>query len=386
MENANELETELVSLFAQHTSLTQRLLVKIREFDESQEWANQGALSCAHWLSWRVGMGLGTAREHVRTTRALAQLPQIDAAFGAGQISYTKARALSRIATRETEPTLLQTALDATGSQLEKIVRGWVKIDKSQEERRQEKRACHVFFDEDGMCVVSAKLLPEEGAILMKAIEVARGEAKTGQKLALADAFVEMAARSITASEHANGEHYQVIVHTEASLEETTVEGRLGDKVRVPAGTSRRLTCDATTTTVVHDKDGTIIDVGRKTRRISTRLRLALTQRDKGCRFPGCTNQFTDAHHVKHWSQGGETNLKNLMLLCRYHHGFIHDEKAVLGEDHIFRHKDGTAINNTMPMTAPPAPFPFPRDMPLPDRHRIDDYGYALSMLYAPRS
>ncbi len=385
MENANELETELVSLFAQHTALTRRLLTKIREFDERQVWAEQGALSCALWLSWRVGMGLGTAREHVRTARALAQLPQIDAALGAGQISYTKARALSRIATPETEPTLLQTALDATGSQLEKIVRGWVKIDKSQEERRQEKRCCHVFFDEDGMCVVSAKLLPEEGAILMKAIEVARGEPKAGQKLAPADAFVEMANRSITASEQADGERYQVIVHTEASHEETTVEGRLGDKVQIPAGMSRRLTCDATTTTVVHDKDGAIVDVGRKTRRISTKLRLALTQRDQGCRFPGCTNRFTDAHHVKHWSDGGETNLKNLMLLCGYHHSFIHEGKAVLGEDQIFRHKDGTPITNAMPIASTPAPLPYPWDMPLPEGRRITDYGYALCMLYTPR-
>ncbi len=385
MEHASELEIDLVSLFAQHTALTQRLLTKIREFEECQEWAKQGALSCAHWLSWRVGLGLGTAREHVRTARALGQLPQIDAALGAGQISYTKARAISRIATSETETTLLQAALDATGSQLEKIVRGWVKIDKSQEERRQEKRSYHVFFDEDGMCVVSAKLLPEEGAILMKAIEVARGEAKTGQKLSLADAFVEMASRSITASEQANDERYQVIVHTEASLDETTVEGRLGDKVRVSAGTSRRLTCDATTTTVVHDKAGAIIDVGRKTRRISTKLRLALTQRDQGCRFPACTNRFTDAHHVKHWIDGGETNLKNLMLLCGYHHSFVHDGKALLGEDQIFRHKDGTPIGNEMPQVEAPLPWLIPRDMPLPDGHRIDDYGYALSMLYTPR-
>ncbi len=236
------------------------------------------------------------------------------------------------------------------------------------------------------MCVVSAKLLPEEGAILMKAIEVARGEVKTRQKLALADAFVEMANRSITASEQADGERYHVIVHTEASHEETTVEGRLGDKVQIPAGTSRRLTCDATTTTVLHDKDGAIIDVGRKTRRISTKLRLALTQRDQGCRFPGCTNRFTDAHHVKHWSDGGETKLKNLMLLCGYHHSFIHDGKAMLGEDQIFRGRDGTPITNAMPKTPPLAPVPFPWDMPLPEGRRIDDYGYALSMLYTPRS
>ncbi len=113
-------------------------------------------------------------------------------------------------------------------------------------------------------------------------------------------------------------------------------------------------------------------------------MRLAPTQRDQGCRFPGCTNKFTDAHHVKHWSDGGETNLKNLMLLCGYHHGFIHDGKALLGEDQIFRHKDGTPITNAMPSISQPAPFPW--NMPLPEGRRIDDYGYALSMLYTPRS
>ncbi len=381
MENANELEVELVSLFAQHTALTQRLLVKIREFDESQEWANQGALSCAHWLNWRVGLGLGAARAQIRTAHALAALPKIDAAFAAGRISYTKVRAISRIATAETETKLLEVALDATGSQLEKIARGWHKIDKAQEEVRGEKRRCEIYFDDEGMCVVSAKLRPEEGAVLMKAMDASRGKGRQ-----LADALVEMATRSLNVSAESNTERYQVIVHTEAAYEEASVEGRLGDRARISAETSRRLTCDATTTTVVHDKDGAIIDVGRKTRRISTKLRVALTQRDKGCRFPGCTNHFTDAHHVKHWSQGGETNLKNLMLLCGYHHSFIHDGKALLGEDQIFRRKDGTPITSAMPMTSPPAPLPYPWDMPLPEGRRINDYGYALSMLYTPRT
>ncbi len=380
MRNANELETELVSLFAQHTALTQRLFVKIREFDESKEWANQGALSCANWLNWRVGLGLGAARAQIRTAHALASLPKIDAAFAAGQISYTKVRAISRIATAATETKLLDVALEATGSQLEKIARGWHKIDQAQEAVRDEKRRCEIYFDDEGMCVVSAKLRPEEGAVLMKAIEAARGK---GQQLA--DALVEMATRSLNVSVEPCGERFHVIVHTDASHEEATVEGRLGDKVRISAETSRRLMCDATSTTVVHDTDGAIIDVGRKTRRISTKLRLALTQRDQGCRYPGCTNGFTDAHHVKHWLDGGETNLSNLMLLCGYHHSFVHDGQAVLGEDQIFRHKDGTRITSAMPIASTPAPLPFPWDMPLPEGRRINDYSYAVSMIYRSR-
>ncbi len=385
MEYARELETELVSLFAQHTALTQRLLTKIREFDERQEWAEQGALSCAHWLSWRVGLSIGSAREKVRTARALAGLPAIDAALGTGQLSYSKARALTRIATDKNEEELLTFAGNATTSQLERFARGWRKIDKLREDERDWKRTCSVFFAEDDMCVVSAKLRPEEGALLMKALEAARAKGQS-----LADALVEVAQRSLNASEQSSGERYQVIVHeqvdvsAETSERTITVEGTLGDKIGVSAETSKRLTCDATTTTVLHDKEGAIIDVGRKTRRISTKLRLALTQRDKGCRFPGCSNKFTDTHHVKHWSDGGETSLKNLMLLCGYHHSFVHDGKALLGEDQIFRHKDGTSITNAMPIASTPAPLPFPLDMPLPTNQPLD-YGFALSMMYMPR-
>ncbi len=376
------LEVELVSLFSQHAALTHLLLTKIRAFDESQEWANQGAVSCAHWLNWRVGLGLGAARAKIRTAHALVALPKIDAAFAAGQISYTKVRAITRVATPKTETKLLDVALEATGSQLEKIVRGWNKIDKAQDAKRDEKRHCDIFFDDDGMCVVSAKLRPEEGEMLMKALEAARGKGQS-----LADALTEVATRALDGSAESaepKGERYHVIVHTDALNKDATVEGRLGDKIRISTETARRLTCDATTTAVVHDKDGAIIDVGRKTRRISTKLRLALTQRDKGCRFPGCTNKFTDAHHVKHWSDGGETKMKNLMLLCGYHHGFIHDGKALLGEDQIFRHPDGRLMENALPQVDPPLPWLVPRDMPLPDGHRINDYGYALSMLYTP--
>ncbi len=223
--------------------------------------------------------------------------------------------------------------MEATGSQLEKIVRGWNKIDKAQEARRDEKRRCDIYFNDDGMCVVTAKLRPEEGAMLMKAIEAARSK---GQNLA--DALVEVATRAINGSAESNAERYHVIVHTEAAHEETTVEGRLGDKIRVSAELAQRL-----------------------------------------------TNRFADAHHVKHWIDGGLTNLKNLVLLCGYHHGFVHDGKALLGEDQIFRHKDGTPIDNTLPPVEPPLPWLIPRDMPLPDGRRINDYGYALSMLYTPR-
>jgi hypothetical protein len=96
-----------------------------RQFDEQCGWAEQGAVSCAHWLSWRVGLDLATAREKVRVARALGTLPAIDVALASGKLTYAKVRALSRVATPDNEARLLEMALYATGAQLERICRGF---------------------------------------------------------------------------------------------------------------------------------------------------------------------------------------------------------------------------------------------------------------------
>jgi hypothetical protein len=96
--------------------------------------------------------------------------------------------------------------------------------------------------------------------------------------------------------------------------------------LRVPAGTSRRIACDASLVVMTHGPDGSVLDVGRKTRTVPPAIRRALDHRDGGCRFPGCGLRFCDAHHVKHWADGGETRLGNLVLLCRRHHRAVHEE------------------------------------------------------------
>ncbi|MEJ0039849.1 MAG: HNH endonuclease [Gammaproteobacteria bacterium] len=91
--------------------------------------------------------------------------------------------------------------------------------------------------------------------------------------------------------------------------------------------TALRLGCDASVVAVVKDQNGEPLNVGRKTRTIPPAIRRALFARDKdGCRFPGCTNRhYVDGHHIKHWANGGETRLSNLVLLCRFHHRQVHE-------------------------------------------------------------
>ena len=124
-------------------------------------------------------------------------------------------------------------------------------------------------------------------------------------------------------------ERYQVLLHVDA--ETLSEDGDLGqseleDGTRVSAETSRRLACDASVVRIGHASDRSVLDVGRKTRTIPPAVRRALEARDRGCRFPGCGLRFTDAHHIKHWADGGETKLGNLLLLCSHHHRLLHEE------------------------------------------------------------
>src|SRR5262249_43941223 len=137
------------------------------EFDERGGWGN-GFASCAHWLAWRVGLALGAAREHVRVARALGSLPRLKEALARGELSYSKVRALTRVADAETEERLLAVGRAGTAEHVEMIVRGWRRMDRKAEAeesmRRHRHRALHVYPDGDGMVVIRGRLEPEVGA------------------------------------------------------------------------------------------------------------------------------------------------------------------------------------------------------------------------------
>jgi hypothetical protein len=119
------LEREICELSAHIAVGMCRWLELVGEFDERRGWADWGACSCAHWLSWRCAIGLRAARENVRVARCLRGLPLVSEAFAAGQLSYTQVRALTRVATAENEEYLVMLGRHSTGEQLEKIVAGY---------------------------------------------------------------------------------------------------------------------------------------------------------------------------------------------------------------------------------------------------------------------
>ena len=173
----DRLGDEIAELSAQIDAATARLLDLIREFDSRGGW-NSGFRSCAAWLSWRVGLDLGAARERVRVARALGALPHLAHALASGELSYAKVRAITRVATRETEERLLGVGRAGTAAHVERIVRGWRRVDRNAEAREATRqhasRALHVWEDEDGTVVLRGRLTPEVGVLLMRALAAAR--------------------------------------------------------------------------------------------------------------------------------------------------------------------------------------------------------------------
>ncbi len=349
----DRLGDEIAELSAHLEAATARLLDLIRAFDARGGW-NTGFRSCAAWLSWRVGLDLGAARERVRVARALGTLPTLAEALARGELSYAKVRALTRVATPETEARLLALGRAGTAAHIERIVRGWRRVDRLAEgreaARQHARRALHVYVDEDGTVVLRGRLAPEVGALLLRALDAARetlyprrrreeavpapadpaAEAPTrAQQQADALALLAEAALHHELDPGAPGERYQVVVHVDAELlADSAQPGQsvLEDGPRVSAETSRRLACDASRVVMRHDPDGRLVEVGARTRTIPPALRRALTNRDRGCRFPGCHVSVCQGHHVRHWAAGGPTTLSNLALLCRRHHRAVHEE------------------------------------------------------------
>ena len=478
------LGDRIAELSARIQAATYELLVLIREFDEGQGW--DGCLSCAQWLSWRAGLAPGAAREHVRVARALGKLPKLSDAMRRGRISYSKVRAVTRVATPDNEDNLLYVCQAGTAAHVERIARAWRHIDRNAEQTedrlRNAGRELRTWVDEDGMVVVRGRLTPEVGAALRRALEAAcdqsrgapasngggddeatdaaadgDGKAADASAGTVADVeeptFAQRQADAIgTVAEAAlaggldrgtAGDRYQVVLHVDAEAlpaprdvpaeksggaaaksegvaagasthaacgkkpqaeDDHVPAGTSGDPAspselptdagHVPAGTpatkrrpvpgpcpgapsapaggsqtvldeaggihvsaetARRLACDAATVTMRHGPGGEILDVGRRTRTISPALRRALAARDRRCRFPGCGNRRVDAHHIRHWADGGRTALDNLVLLCRRHHRAVHEEGFRVTMDAAgevrFAHPDGRPL-----VEAPPAP------------------------------
>ncbi|MBM3852883.1 MAG: DUF222 domain-containing protein, partial [Verrucomicrobia bacterium] len=355
-----------------------RFLALIGELDRRGGWAEWGVKSCAHWLNWKCGISLGAAREKVRVARALVGLPRVAATMGEGRISYAKVRAVTRVADAGNEGYLLNIALHGTASHVEDVVRGYRRALDAEELGREaiQQRDQHLWFhtEPDGSMTIRGRVPAEIGALFQRALAAALDSLPIPKDVSAETSFDDLhrfrtrrvealavLAESFLASgpkDLSGADRQQIVVHVDAETLQRDHPGRceLEHGPSLAAETARRLACDASVVRIVEDAKGEPLDVGRRTRTIPPGIRRALNARDKGCRFPGCPfKRYVDGHHVRHWAEGGETKLSNLVTLCRFHHRLVHEGQIAIQtlDDGAFRFVQPSGESFDSPLPAP---------------------------------
>lgn len=354
----DDLDRAILKAAAKLNKVTYQLLQHVREFDERAGFLRWGFRNCADWLAWRCDISSNAAREKVRVAHVLKQLPEISQAFSRGELSYTKARALTRVATPTSESDLLAYALRVTANRVEERCR---QIRNVQPSSTADANFAHrtrsvtvIRNEERGSMTITIEAPIEQGEVIVRALDKATenepDDAMTEDspwRARQVDGAVAVAKHYLSggSGRHARtGDAYQVIVHVdESALKEGSGRSDL------PIESVRRLTCDTGAVTMIDDADGAPLSIGRKKRTVPPAIRRALISRDAGCAFPGCRHtKFLDAHHIEHWAQGGDTSVQNLVLLCSYHHRLVHEGGFEIATDRrgrkYFRRPDGRAV------------------------------------------
>ncbi|GAB2652515.1 HNH endonuclease signature motif containing protein [Gordonia jinhuaensis] len=427
-----QLRHRITGHAGQIASLTARFLDLLAEFDDRGGWSGEGITSCAHWLSWQTGMAKRTAHDHVRIAYALRDLPRLRAELADGRLSYSKVRALTRVATPEREDELVNVALSATAAQVERLVRAMRRIERSAEHSEQPapvESSGRWKWDNDGSLSVTLRLSPLDGARFLAGVVRAEYErtrtaddadvpaealtsgGKSGSEETpqprdlwrhvpadIAPAVIAMADTlhaAVDIPQIAPGA--EVLVHryenTDSATENTdsAMAPHLDDGPALHDTEADESDCGAAHRTVRTDERGAVLAWGRRRRQPTAAMIRALFHRDRGCAHPGCgRTRHLHVHHVTRWSDGGTTDLGNLILLCGTHHRALHRDEfgiTALGDQQFRFHRRSGSIIEIAPSVAAPGHWrPDPAiasDSIVPVGGGALDLGYTTEVLYS---
>lgn len=330
-----------------------------------------GYVTTAAFLKHICHFSPGAARDRVDTAIRVQEKPAVAAVFAEGAISYQHAKVITDALEplppeiqADAEPVLLEAARQYDPMRLAQIARrlrhivdpdGQASID----ERHRESRWLDISTTFEGLGVLRGVLDAESAEVLRTAIDALSKRAGTLDERTpaqrRADALVDLASRALDSATlpESGGErpHLTVVVDLATLRRESTVPGEFLSLVPIGREAVRRIACDAIVTraTTADHHDGAAapqiptwlldalppqlrgptqpLDVGRASRTATPAIRKALAVRDKGCVMPGCGRPPSrcEAHHIVHWIDGGVTALHNMVLLCAFHHHFVHD-------------------------------------------------------------
>ena len=322
---------------------------RLRRFDKGGGYAATAALTAKAWLRWKCNFSPSAAADRVAVSRELERLPQATEAFADGDFSYAHAAMIARTAEKlggkmesNAETILVAAAKELDLARLHVVaikLRHFMDPGSVREEANEshERRFLSLSQTLDGVFYLNGRLDAEGGATLQTALNALSGpptpDDKRTPRQRRADSLVELAHQKLDSGTlpEVGGQR----PHLAVTVSMATLANQPGSPAAdlewaqpIPAETARRLACDAAVTPIFLGSESNQPRADQTTRLISGSQRKALVVRDKGCRFPGCDRpaDWTDAHHIKHWADGGETVMDNLVLLCRRHHRMVHEE------------------------------------------------------------
>jgi len=353
----DNLSSQIVSLAGRLASATCRWLLLVARFDQRDGCARFGMATTARWMSHYCGLSHRTSVEHVRVAKALATFPSLAEGMDAGRLSYSHVRAISRVVKPGDDELLADLICSAEyGSvgQLETLVRGYRRATSGGETEPTPQYLNH-RWDDESRWKLNASLDAELGAVVRSALDtIMRTEELTApQALArIAEIALAATAGGKPLPVLRGDERAAIVVHLDAAAlgsDSDRPAAHIQDGPGLPIEVTRRLLCSGRIRPVLHDAQGSVLDVGRSQRLATKRQFFALLLRKRSCHHPGCESRHAlEAHHIVHWLDGGRTDLRNLVLLCRRHHHALHDNDFSISTDRsgkpVFRLADGTPI------------------------------------------
>lgn len=353
----NQLDEAIVQMHALECAVRREQLRVIAKMSSFSDYEKDGASSMAAWLSARLSWSQQYAREVVTVAVALESLPQIAEAFAQGLISWEMLVPLISFATPETDEELSREVLGWNVAMCKSAARQYKVVKERSELAHQKRGLRYRWVQDDSVLVLSGRFGVDQGSVIANALSrIADRQNSPDSENGLyppleqlqADALVEVCSLSLGAD--ADADRATVVVHVEEKNLRAKVEG-LGateEGQSLCSDTIRRLGCDSRLQ-LVTEKYGQAIGISRISRTVPHWLSRQIRIRDKGCRFPGCeNNRWTHAHHIRHWADGGPTDLDNLITLCGRHHRYLHE-----GDWHIegnpthqikFKRSDGKTL------------------------------------------
>ena len=327
-----------------HLDICQRqrlLLATLAELDRRRVWERDGNRDIGHWIAGRYGVSATVGARWVAAAHALEVLPRLSGALESGELCLDKIVQLARFVSRDDESKWIAWAKRVTVTTVRHRADVMTRPREDTAAPDDRQRSLTFWYSEDGRLLELYGLLPaDQGAAVVKAIDrVADGIARSPADLnppvhdpdevtidqRRADALVLLASQTLVAESDAG--RATVVVQAELSALLGDGSGASVDRGGVITSTAlRKLTCDPRLQTVVSDGERGVIGIGRASRVVPAWLLRQLRQRDGGCTFPGCgSKRYVHAHHIKHWIEGGATDLDNLVLVCGFHHKLVHE-------------------------------------------------------------